>query len=403
MGFITIENAIKVGIMIFIFLSIYYLINIGNRYISNDSKLNVTKSRIQRALLILFLLAIIYILWTNFPIIGKLMGIMIASIIFSYLIVPLVKFFEDKLEDKDISRGWAIAIVYLLIVAFFNILLGIVLPIIGKEFSKFISSLPSLLNGATEFINSFIDNLSRGQENGFLRVIQDELDTIAKTLVGGIQKSFFEFLSGMTDKIPGIVSKFVIIAIVPVVSFYLIYDREKLVNRIINWITKYRGQRFLDLTSDLNAAMSDFIRGRLIMAAFVGVGTTVVMFILGIEFALVIGIITAVADIIPYIGPFLGFIPAFILAWIESPIKGVIMAISFLLLQWLENNVLGPKILSDSVGLHPIIILFCILIGASVGGVLGMIFFLPIVLATKIIIEHLEPELKALWNKISNK
>lgn len=403
MGFITIENAIKVGIMIFIFLSIYYLINIGNRYISNDSKLNVTKSRIQRALLILFLLAIIYILWTNFPIIGKLMGIMIASIIFSYLIVPLVKFFEDKLEDKDISRGWAIAIVYLLIIAFFGILLGIVLPIIGKEFSKFISSLPSLLNGVTEFVNSFIDNLSRGQENGILRVIQGELDTIAKTLVGGIQKSFFEFLSGMTDKIPGIVSKFVIIAIVPVVSFYLIYDREKLVNRTTNWITKYRGQRFLDLTSDLNAAMSDFIRGRLIMAAFVGVGTTIVMFILGIEFALVIGIITAVADIIPYIGPFLGFIPAFILAWIDSPVKGVIMAVSFLLLQWLENNVLGPKILSDSVGLHPIIILFCILIGASVGGVLGMIFFLPIVLATKIIIEHLEPELKALWNKISNK
>lgn len=403
MGFITIENAIKVGIMIFIFLSIYYLINIGNRYISNDSKLNVTKSRIQRALLILFLFAIIYILWTNFPIIGKLLGILIASIIFSYLIVPLVKFFEDKLEDKDISRGWAIAIVYLLIIAFFGILLGIVLPIIGKEFSKFISSLPSLLNGVTEFVNSFIDNLSRGQENRILRVIQGELDTIAKTLVSGIQKSFFEFLSGMTDKIPGIVSKFVIIAIVPVVSFYLIYDREKLVNRITNWITKYRGQRFLDLTSDLNAAMSDFIRGRLIMAAFVGVGTTVVMFILGIEFALVIGIITAVADIIPYIGPFLGFIPAFILAWIDSPVKGVIMAVSFLLLQWLENNVLGPKILSDSVGLHPIIILFCILIGASVGGVLGMIFFLPIVLATKIIIEHLEPELKALWNKISNK
>lgn len=403
MGFITIENAIKVGIMIFIFLSIYYLINIGNRYISNDSKLNVTKSRIQRALLILFLFAIIYILWTNFPIIGKLMGIMIASIIFSYLIVPLVKFFEDKLEKKGISRGWAIAIVYLLIIAFFGILLGIVLPIIGKEFSKFISSLPSLLNGVTEFVNSFIDNLSRGQENGILRVIQGELDTIAKTLVSGIQKSFFEFLSGMTDKIPGIVSKFVVIAIVPVVSFYLIYDREKLVNRITNWITKYRGQRFLDLTSDLNAAMSDFIRGRLIMAAFVGVGTTVVMFILGIEFALVIGIITAVADIIPYIGPFLGFIPAFILAWIDSPVKGVIMAISFLLLQWLENNVLGPKILSDSVGLHPIIILFCILIGASVGGVLGMIFFLPIVLATKIIIEHLEPELKVLWNKISNK
>ena len=62
------------------------------------------RSRIQRALLILFLFAIIYILWTNFPIIGKLLGILIASIIFSYLIVPLVKFFEDKLEKKGISR-----------------------------------------------------------------------------------------------------------------------------------------------------------------------------------------------------------------------------------------------------------------------------------------------------------
>lgn len=403
MGFITINNIIKIGIIIFIFLSTYYLVNIGNKYINNESKLNLTKSRIQRTLLIIFLLAAFYLIWKNFPIIGKLFGIMIASVIFSYLIVPIVRFFEKKLAKKDISRGWAIAIVYLLILAFFGVLLGIILPIIGKEFAKFISSLPSLLNSATKFMNSFIENLSRGEASGLLRVIQDELDTIAKTVVSGIQKSFFEFLSGMTDKLPGIVSKFVIIAIVPVVSFYLIYDREMIVKKTTDWITKYRGQRFLALTSDLNEAMSDFIRGRLIMAAFVGVGTTIVMFILGIEFALVIGIITAVADIIPYIGPFLGFIPAFILAWIESPIKGVIMAGSFLILQWLENNVLGPKILSSSVGLHPIIILFCILVGASVGGVLGMIFFIPIVLAIKIILEHLQPEIKALWNKISNK
>lgn len=403
MGFVTIDNAIKLSVLIFILLGIYYLINIGNKYIESTSKLDVSKGRIIRFLLISTLLIVLYLLWTNFPIMGQVLAIFIGSVVFSYLIVPAVRYFEIKLEERSIPRGWAIIIVYVLILAFFGILLGIIIPSLGKEFIKFVISLPELLNEGSNFVEAFIERFDQGQSRPMVDLVVNEMDKFARQMVNGIQDSFFHFVSGLTNRIPGIASKLIIIAIVPVVSFYMIHDRKDILARLRKFLLKNKGQRVLDFGKDLNAAMSDFVRGRIIMAAFVGVCTSIVMFLLGLDFAIVIGLITGVADIIPYVGPFLGFIPAFVMAWAQSPVKGIIMAVSFYLLQWLENNVLGPKVLSDSVGLHPVVILLCIFIGASVGGVLGMIFLIPIVLALKIVVEHLEPELKMLWDKIANK
>ena len=112
---------------------------------------------------------------------------------------------------------------------------------------------------------------------------------------------------------------------------------------------------------------------------------------MGIEFALVIGIITCVADIIPYIGPFLGFIPAVLLALIKGPITAIWVAVLFCIVQWLENNILGPKILGDSTGMHPLVVLILLIVGGGMFGVAGMILSVPIASAIKIVFKHTKP------------
>ena len=143
----------------------------------------------------------------------------------------------------------------------------------------------------------------------------------------------------------------------------------------------------MELFSEINESMSGFVRGRLLMAVFVGVVTMIYLFIMKIDFAFVIGIITLIGDIIPYIGPAMGFIPAFIFAFIQSPIKALWVGIIFVFVQWIENNIIGPKLIGNSTGLHPLIVLLSIIVGGGMFGVWGMILAVPFVALVIILVK----------------
>ena len=130
------------------------------------------------------------------------------------------------------------------------------------------------------------------------------------------------------------------------------------------------------------------------MSLYVGVVTTIVLLFMGIEFAFVIGFITGVADIIPYIGPLLGFVPAVFFAYMSRPIKVVWVIIFFLFIQWAENNILAPKIIGENLGMHPLVILLSIVIGGGVFGVFGMILSVPIVAVFRILYKFFKEKFK---------
>ena len=104
--------------------------------------------------------------------------------------------------------------------------------------------------------------------------------------------------------------------------------------------------------------------------------------------------ITGIADIIPYFGPFLGFLPAVFFALLNSPIKAFWVAVLFIGIQWIENNVLAPKIIGESTGIHPITILLALIIGGGMFGVMGMIFSIPLVAVAKILFNFIMENIK---------
>jgi len=165
----------------------------------------------------------------------------------------------------------------------------------------------------------------------------------------------------------------------PILTFYFLMDKDYFIERLKALIPKKNKEETIYLFKEIDTALSEFIRGRLLMAVAVGITTTIFLFAMGIEFAIVIGFITGIADIIPYIGPFLGFVPAVIFAFISSPIKALWVGIFFILIQWGENNILGPKILGKTTGMHPLTILLAIIVGGTMFGVLGMLLSVPFV------------------------
>lgn len=139
----------------------------------------------------------------------------------------------------------------------------------------------------------------------------------------------------------------------------------------------------------MDKSISQFIRGRIIVGIFVGITTTIALFILNIDFAFSIGMLAGIADIIPYFGPVIGIIPAVFFALLEGPLKALWVIITFTTIQQIENNIITPKVVGESVGIHPVTVIISLILGGGFFGILGMILAIPVVAVVKILYSYI--------------
>lgn len=382
------QISLAILLTFFVFLAIYYLIYIGNKHVSDDKQIKIDVRILVKLVAAAAILFLVYILFDRYKILGQLFFSIFISIIIAFIINPAV----NKLEEKKLTRGQGTLLVYLSILLIFIVLGFIVVPKIHSEGKKFIVNLPDnfkfLMTKIEDIFNNFkTDNTSINSS------IADFENTIQKA-IGSFQKGLVSWLTSIFSSIQGGFSKIVGAVLVPIITFYFVVDKDKILKRVNDRIPdKYRDD-FLYLYNNINIAMHDIVRGRFIMAIFVGIATMIMLFILRIEFAVVIGVITMIADIIPYFGPFLGFLPALLFALMQSPIKAIWVSVFFVLIQWIENNIVGPKVLGSSTGLHPLVILLSIIVGGGMFGVWGMILAVPIVAIILIIKDFAKQKVK---------
>ncbi len=272
---------------------------------------------------------------------------------------------------------------YLTIIGLILLLSFSVFPKTGKEIKRFITILPMYF----EKITSFIDDMYYRYYTNI-----DNMPPIIKGIEAVIINSFRNFedliLSSVSRFVEGIISTFskvISLILIPILTFYFLKDKDYFKTSLYLLIPKRFRKEVKELSIEIDRALSQFIRGRFILAIYVGITTTILLLILRIDFAVVIGIITGIADIIPYFGPFLGFLPAVFFAFVSSPVKALWVAILFIGIQWIENNVLAPKIIGETTGMHPITILLALIIGGGMFGVMGMVFSVPVVAVFKIL------------------
>lgn len=380
-------NTILVLVVFLLSFSIYYLINIGNTKVSLRNRLKFDQIFIKRTAVIIILILITLFIFNKYPIVSRTLSTAIISIIVAYLINPLV----IKLENLGLKRSYAILIVYLIVILFFAIIVVFLWPMLVEQLKNLVQSIPQIVR----YVNQLSDKIG-GKFKDYPAVndfILDGTKSILKSL-NKVQDNLIFELGNIGEKVSGLASGILRIVLIPVFTFYFIMFKEKYFIWIKKQVpaNKYKGT--VSLFREVDRVNSQFVRGRLIMAIAVGIMTTIFLLIMRIDYALIIGIITCVADIIPYIGPALGFIPAVVLALVDSPIKAVIVAIAFVLIQWVENNILAPKILGTTIGLNPLLILVSLIIGAGMFGVPGMIFAVPVVATLKVVTGHFKNDIK---------
>lgn len=378
----SLESGIKIALMIlsliFVLFATYYMVNIGNNYVDDKRKVRLNLRKILKYVLVFVGAAIIITIFKSYNSLRYLLNAFLTSIVIAYVLNPLVKWLETKYPK--LKRRWWIAIIFLAIFLILVFMTVSLLPRTVSEFSKLVNNFPIYLDQAKKVVID-LSHKYFGRDVLNLEKLQ------VRDIFGKIGMSDFNLTSMMVG-VKSTFSKIFIAVLVPIFVFYLLNDKEIFIKKLKELIPKKYREQSIEIGKQMDESVFKYVKGKILMAIYVGAAVGIFLGIIGVDFALVIGIITMFADIIPYIGPFLGLAPATVFALLDSPTKAILVIIMFLFLQWTENNIVGPKIMSDQLGYHPMLVLVVTLAGGFLFGFVGMIFALPFVIAMEVVYKY---------------
>lgn len=294
--------------------------------------------------------------------------ILIAGILY-FIFNPIVRFLEKKLP-----RTLSILLIYLAFVALIVFVLSAVGPVFTKQVTDLFNSIPSYVKQ----IQIFIKQMSNSQ--WFTWIMNQDFVSVAKieSSIGEYLTSLPENITGSLSSVFGVVTNIALTAVtVPFILFYMLKDGHRFPNLAVKILPdKYKNEG-LKIFKDLYETLAAYIQGQLIVCMFVGTACFIGFWIAGVKYALILGVIIAVTNIIPYVGPFLGATPAVIIAFLDSPTKAFIALIIVVAVQQTDGNLLSPLIIGRRLNTHPLTIILLLIGAGSFGGILGMILAVP--------------------------
>ncbi len=305
--------------------------------------------------------------------------IIIAGILY-YLTRPIV-----DLLSKKIPRPLAVVIMYLSGIGLIAGLIVLVAPEIQRQFNNFVNNVPDLIDDANQLLLNI-------QESDWFQTIAPEEDAITQWLTG-LESRLTEILSTVathiTDYVGMIASAIIVLIVVPFVLFYLLKDGERLPKRFIGFLPKKYRNETEEILEDMDEALSSYIQGQIIVSCFVGLLAYIGYLILGLPYALILGLIALFTNFIPFIGPWIGTAPGVVVGFFESPLTALLVIVVIVVIQQIESNLISPQVMGKKLDVHPITIIFLLLFAGSIGGIVAMIIAVPTYAVLKVIVSHI--------------
>lgn len=324
-----------------------------------------------RLLVAIIILVIVYIL-RNILIPFALGGIL------AYALTPAARY----LNNRGFSWKTSVLIIFLALFIFFIVIFFLVIPEAVSQFRSLTSHLP-------EYTSKIIDIAKTIDERYPSLGISEAIEEFMINLSSNLQSYLTTILSNIVNLFSLIMSIiFMGFVLTPFILYYFMADAVKIRRALIRLFPAQNRKEFVNLIRLTDKIVGNFIRGRLLVSLFVGVCVTIGLFLLNIEFSLVIGVIAGLLDIIPYLGPIIGAIPALIFAGTKSIWLVVAVALLFGGINLIEGTFIAPKFMGKEVGLHPVTVLFALLVGGELFGALGVIVSIPVAGVLKALYLH---------------
>ena len=338
---------------------------------------------------------LIYAVLFNFTMMGdfirkltKILAPIIWGVVIAYLVNPIMKWFERKLQkpiEKNrphfkIVRILSLTLAMVVFLAVIAALGAIILP-------QVIESITTILNNVTTYVNNFEKWI-----DSFL-VKYPDLLTIVGNQIDNIEKAAIEFANNIVPKLGDIMMKitdstlsFIIaikdILIGIIVAVYLLFGKEHFQAQMKKMVFGILPNRVADKTLSVcartNSSISGFISGKIVDSIIIGCLCFITMTIMKFDFVVLISVIVGITNVIPFFGPFIGAIPSALLLLVAAPKQVIPFLILILIIQQLDGNVIGPKILGQTTGISAFWVLFSILVGGGLFGFAGMLLGVPV-------------------------
>ena len=347
-------------------------------------------NQVVTALLVVLLLLLIMFMFTKvsylFAPLGQFFGIVgfpiLLAGIFYYFLNPLV----DWLEKKGLRRLWGTLLIFAGLIAL--MVWGIVslVPMVQNQALSFIENWPVYWRTIEYNINEILTHPLLSEYAAQLNQISDNVFETLTNLVKNLSKNTFQGLGSFI----GTVANVVVTAItMPFILFYLLKDGKDLVPYLLAFLPTKIRKPTLTVLTDMNAQVSQYIRGQLAVAFSVAVMFVIGFSVIGLEYSVMLGIFAGFMNLIPYLGSALATIPAIVIALVDGPRMLIYVLIVFILEQLIEGRFVSPLVLGSQLKIHPVTIIFVLLTAGKLFGVVGVIIGIPGYAALKVLITHL--------------
>ena len=350
-----------------------------------------------------FLLAlaiiVVYKILDNLTAIGQTIGNFfnvitpfLSGLLLAYLLyIPasrIEKTFKRSKVFKKKARGISVLLTYILAILVIILVINVILPIITD-------SIISLVDNFQGYWNSAIDRLNALPEDSFLKsqVVTDAIKSIGEAIQGINLMEFInpEKITTYVKSVLGVATGIFDVFVTIVVSVYILLQRgsigkffEKLALAMFDKKTCNKMEEYMDRTNNI---FFKFISSQLLDAIIVGILVTIAMSIIGVKYAVLLGFMIGLFNIIPYFGAIIAVVISVIITIITGGLsQALIMAVIVIILQQIDSNIINPKIIGNSLEISPLLVIFAVTVGGAYFGVLGMFLAVPVIAVLKIII-----------------
>lgn len=335
--------------------------------------------------------------WKLLNFLGAVLSILspfFIGIIIAWLLDPIVTW----LQKNGFKRAIATVMVFLSFISLVVLFFVLLIPSFADQINEFIGSAPNVLNNIKNFGENLFDKLNN--------IYDYDFTNIKEQLYGGLSN----VVSGLTVTLPNkvisiassILSGGLNIIFGLFIAFYMLFDFNNVRKHLFNLLPKSIHADAITLTDRLNKTLKSYVQGTLLIMLLLFIFQSITLAIAGLSSPMLFGMFCAVTNVIPYIGPYIGGIPAIIVGFTISPATGIFTLLAVVIAQFLESYFLNPIVMSKTMKLHPVTIMIGLLIFGHFFGILGMVLATPIISCIKIIFNFFNEKYEIV-NMINNK
>lgn len=344
---------------------------------------NFWKSRWFAGLVYVLLgLIILYMLQLIKPTIAALYGFVKAvlapfliALIISYVLNPIVKL----LNLRKVPRTAAVLLIYAVFITSVVVIVMNLTPMFVKQIGELNEHMPELTMRAQGLFDGLSDN----------RSLPESVRSGINDALNRAEQGLSKFIANFIDGIGNTINTLMIAFIIPFLAFYILKDYQLIEKTVLAIVPRAHRKNAIKLVIDIDTALGNYIRGQFLVCLLVGLLAYVGYWLIGMPYALLLASIVAVFNIIPYLGPFFGAAPAIVMASTVSFKMVLMVVVVNMAVQILEGNVISPQVVGRTLHMHPLLIIFALLVGGELAGIVGLILAVPFFAVMKVIIQHI--------------